>query len=342
MWDPIGDKDSRTGLEHIRALAYGHEAGEPYGVRELAIEEIGCALRDADITCWVDVVRPGQGTSAMLRDAFGLSLLTIEDCTTPLLMPKLDELEDGNVFVAAFVLELTHWSEGPRLRASEVAMVARENCLITLHDRDVAKLEDRLQSELSADDGRARRAGPVLAHTALDTLVDVQLPVMIQTSILAEELEDRLDLKDERSSLSAMEALIVLRRDLLAFRRLAVAQSEIIRRLARVYPDVRAHFLDVSDNQREAIGMVDATCDYIDGAIEAYRLRRDERVEYGIRRLTILTGVLGGLAVIATLWGLNFSHTPGVDHPYGWWIFTVAQTFLALLALLILRTRGML
>jgi magnesium transporter len=182
----------------------------------------------------------------------------------------------------------------------------------------------------------------VLAHTALDTLVDVQLPVMIRTSVLAEELDDRLDLKDERSSLAAMEALIVLRRDLLAFRRLAVAQGEVIRRLARAYPDVRTHFLDVADNQREAIGTVDATCDYIDGAIEAYRLRRDERVEYGIRRLTILTGVLGVLAVIATLWGLNFSHTPGADHPYGWWIFTVAQTLLALLVLLILRRRGML
>jgi magnesium transporter len=288
------------------------------------------------------VRRPGPGASAMLHDAFGLSPLTIEDCTAPLLMPKLDELEDGNIFVAAFALELTPGSDGPRLRAAEVALVVRDNCLITLRDHDVAKLGDRLQFELSADGDRPERAGPVLAHTALDTLVDVQLPVMIRTSVLAEELDDRLDLKDERSSLAAMEALIVLRRDLLAFRRLAVAQGEVIRRLARAYPDVRTHFLDVADNQREAIGTVDATCDYIDGAIEAYRLRRDERVEYGIRRLTILTGVLGVLAVIATLWGLNFSHTPGADHPYGWWIFTVAQTLLALLVLLILRRRGML
>ena len=77
-------------------------------------------------------------------------------------------------------------------------------------------------------------SGAALAHAAFDALVDGHPPVMVRASTIAEELEEVLDPRDERSSISALEALITLRRDLLAFRRLAVAKSEILRRLARV------------------------------------------------------------------------------------------------------------
>jgi hypothetical protein len=59
----------------------------------------------------------------------------------------------------------------------------------------------------------------------------------------------------------------VLRRDLLAFRRLGVAQQEGLQRLGRLYPSVWAYPADVADNHCEAVDTA-ASCDYIDGAIK--------------------------------------------------------------------------
>jgi magnesium transporter len=163
----------------------------------------------------------------------------------------------------------------------------------------------------------------------------------VRAAEVAEHLEDRLDLRAERSSVAMLERLIVLRRDLLAFRRLAVAQQQVLRQLVRAVPQLGAHLSDAADNQREAVNMADATCDYIDGAIEAYRMRRDERVEGGIRRLAVLAGILGPLSLLVGLFGANFRDIPGVEYRWGFWIFLGVEIALALVALAYFRWRGL-
>jgi magnesium transporter len=150
-----------------------------------------------------------------------------------------------------------------------------------------------LKAHLRSDVVPFERSGAELAHTAVDALIDGYLPVLVRLAELAEQLDEQLDPGSERLSLAALESLIMLRRDLLAFRRLAVAQQETLRRLGRLAPEVGARFSDVGDNQRAIIEMADATRDYVDGVIEAYRMRRDERTGSAIRRLTILAAVLG-------------------------------------------------
>lgn len=138
-----------------------------------------------------------------------------------------------------------------------------------------------------------------------------------------------------------LENLIALKRDLItAFRRFAVAQQEILRRLERQYEDRWPYLSDVADNQREAVDMADATQDYVDGAVEAYRLRRDEWTGIGIRRLTMLAGVVGPLSVFTAWYGTNFSNIPGVDAPYAFYVFVGGQILFIVLVLLYLHNRG--
>ena len=153
----------------------------------------------------------------------------------------------------------------------------------------------------------------MLAYEVLDALVDGHLPALVSIAAAAEELEDRLNPRNDRASTAALENLIVLRRDFLAFRRLAVAQQEALRRLGRTAEEIRDYLSDVTDNQREAVDMADATRDYIEGAIEAYRMRRDERSEVGIRRLTVLAALLGPLTLFAGWYGMNFTYIPGAE-----------------------------
>ena len=264
-------------------------------------------------------------------------------------MPKADatssEGDDGAAaFVAAFAARLEEGPEdGPRLRAQEVDLVVGEGYLVTVRDGPMEEVEERLASLVRSGGPHAPEAqGPALAHAALDALVDGQMPVMVRIAAVAEELEDALDPDDERSSVPALEALITLRRDLLAFRRLAVAQVEAIRRLARALPRIAARLSDVEDNQREAIDMADATRDYVDGAVEAYRMRRDERSGRGIRRLTVLAAVLGPLTLISGIYGANFEVIPGAGSPYGFWVFVAAQVSFLVLAVWYLGRRGLL
>jgi magnesium transporter len=188
----------------------------------------------------------------------------------------------------------------------------------------------------------AEESGMGLAHTALNTIVEHHLPVMLRTAEIAEELNEQLDLRSHRESVVALEHLIVLRRDLLAFRRLGVAQPEVLRRLGRLFPGVRAHLADVADDEREAMDTAAAICDYIDGAIEAYRMRRTVRTEGGIQRLTVLAGIFAPLSLLIGLWGINFRNIPGTHVAWGWPIFVAVLCCLGFLGALYFRRRGLL
>jgi len=200
----------------------------------------------------------------------------------------------------------------------------------------------RLEAALGPDGDLPEQSGAALAHIGLDAIVDQHLPVMLRAAEIAEDLEDLLDPVSEREGLAALERLIVLRRDLLAFRRLGVAQQEVLRRLGRILPGMRAHLEDVADDQREAIETAAATCDYIDGAIEAYRVRRDARTENAIRRLTVLAGILWPISLVIGLWGVNFTNIPGTDTSWGWSVFVAAQILFILLGAWYFRHRRLL
>jgi magnesium transporter len=345
IWDPTGgEARDRSGLpidegtEEIRILARPLSAEGQ--VREVTTKDLQGVVRDPGLLIWIDILRPREKSARLLQESLGLGSLTVEDCTMPLRMPKIDILPDRGAFVAAFAGRLEDGGE-PRLRAVEVDMVIGPTYLVTVRDRSLKEVDERLCFLMYSEEVSPERAvGTTLAHAALDALVDGQLPVVVGAATVAEELEELLDPRDERTSIAALEKLITLRRDLLAFRRLAVAQREVLRRLGRAYSGLGAHLSDVSDNQWEAVDMADATRDYVEGAVEAYRFRRDERSEADIRRLTVLASILGPPTLLAAVYGASFQYIPGTEEPWGFWAFIGAQLVFIVLAIWYLRRRG--
>lgn len=351
MWDPTGGEARKgsglpveRGAEELRIRC--SSTGE--GARELGSGELGAALADEECAVWIDLLRPQEESRGILSGELGLGPLVVEDCLAPLRMPKMDAF-DGGVFVAAFAVRLERDDPAPaHLRAVEVDLVVGENYLVTVRDGPVREIEEAVERRLgSPGDGRTEeggyeRHGERLAYAALDSLVDGHLPALVGAATVAEEFEERLDPRNERASTAALENLILLRRDLSAFRRLAIAQQESLRRLGRWSRGLRGHLSDVADNQREAVDMADATRDYVEGAVESYRMRRDERSEAGIRRLTVLAGIIGPLTLLAGWWGANFESIPGSDSQWGFAVFIGVQILFAAAAVWFMRRRGLL
>lgn len=353
VWDPTGGEARvgsglpvEEGAEEIRVLVRDVEED----TREAEVGEVEALLASPSSAFWIDLVRPHHRARRLLSETLALDPLTVEDCLSPLRMPKMDALRDGDgrlngAFVAAFAARLDREDDAAQLRAVEVDLVVGERYLVTVRDGPLKEVERHVSRRLREGDELMREAGAgaALAHAALDAMVDGHLPTLVGAASAAEELEERLDPRNERSSAAAFEALISLRRDLSAFRRLATAQQEALRRFGRTGDDdLRDHLDDVVDNQREAVDMADAASDYVEGAIETYRTRRDERTERGIRRLTGIAAILGVLTLFSGIYGMNFSYLPGAEDPEGFWIFVSSQVVFAVAAMVFLVRRGLL
>jgi magnesium transporter len=347
VWDPSGG-EGRTGSglpveagdEEIQVLARSAQDGT---IRKVLQQELASLMGESGWALSIDILRPRIEARTLLQKTLELGPLTVEDCMEPLRMPKMDTFPGENgktqgAFIAAFALRLLKRENEVQLRAIEVDLVVGPNYLVTVRDTPVAEVSQRVESKLQKD--LSEDSGQMLAYEALDALIDGHLPVLVSTAAAAEELEEALDPRNERVSITALENLIALKRDLSAFRRLAVAQQETLKRLGREYVEMRPYLSDVADNQRETVDMADATRDYVDGAVEAYRMRRDEWVGLGIRRLTVLASVLGPLAVFTAWYGTNFSDIPGVDLPYAFYGFVGVQILFIVLVFLYLRRRS--
>lgn len=344
VWDPTGGEARagsglpvEEGEEKVRILARDADGA----VREVPADGLEDALSEAGTAVWIDLLRPRGRAEEILRDVLDLSPLTVEDCLSPLRMPKIDAFPDGSgAFVAAFAARVGDGGE-PRLRAIEVNLVIGGSYLVTVRDGPVREVEETLAARLRSEESLPEEAGAVLAHAVLDALTDGHLPALVSTAEQAETLEGDLDPRYERHSARALEGLILLRQNLLSFRRLAVAQQEVLKRLGRSIPAVREYLSDVEDNQREAVDMADATQDYVEGVIETYRLRRDERSEHAVRRLTVLAGIIGPLTLVSGIYGANFAWIPGAESPYGFPLFVGAQLLFAGAAVWFLYRRGL-
>lgn len=323
-----------------RVLILARPAAGRMQSREVAEEELEAAIADGEVV-WIDLADPESTVAPLLSDRLQIGSLTVEDCLLPLRMPKLDHLPEGGAFVGAFAIHLDGGHE-PRLRSFAVPLIIGSTYLVTVRRHPMPDDAAPIEAALCGGTDLPEQSGAALAHAALDALIDRHLPVMLRTAEVAEELEEDLDPGIKNESLLALERLIVLRRDLLAFRRLGVAQQEVVRRLGRAFPTMREYLADVADNQREAVETAAATCDYIDGAIESFRVRRDMRTDDGIRRLTVLAAIIGPLTVLIGLWGVNFPNIPGTEHEWGWSVFVGSQVCFVALAAWYVRRRGLL
>ncbi len=346
VWDPTGGAEREgsglpveVGEEKVR-IFYRDPSGD---TEEIPVNELDAALSEEGGVVWIDLIRPRTVAEGILRDTLEFPPLTVEDCTAPLRMPKMDAFEvkeRSDVFVAVFAVRVER-EESLGLLAVEVDLVVGPNYLVTVRDGPLPEISGSVRECLRSGD-LGEEPGGMLAYYVLDGLIDGHLPGLVEIATAAEELEFSLDPGEERASVAALENLIALRRDLSAFRRLAIAQQEILRRVGRTSRSLRGSFSDVADNQREAVDMADATRDYVEGAVEAYRLRRDERSGLGIRRLTVFAAILGPLSLLSGIYGTNFRQLPGSDGPLAFWIFIAVQVVFVAAAVVFLGKRGLL
>ena len=112
----------------------------------------------------------------------------------------------------------------------------------------------------------------------------------------------------------------MFRRDLLELRRLALAQREAIRPLARgecdyVAPMLGRRFSHVSDHLTRVVELTDSLREVLGAIRENYQSLMARRTNEIMRTLTILSTILLPMSLIAGIYGMNLKTWPAVEEP---------------------------
>jgi magnesium transporter len=256
---------------------------------------------------WLNIEKPTRLEMDYLAKNYLFHLFDLEDCLSRIERPKIDEYENYLFLVLHFPVFKV---EARVTTPSQVSIFIGEGYLVTVHTGDLkplSKLFDDCQLNERAREEHMARSSGYLLYRILDRLVDYCFPILNRVIANVEAAEDRLFSETARDT---VQEISVLRRDIMAYRRIIRPQPAILKSLeVREYPflreDLDVYFGDIGDH----IGKISETLDEYKEVVEGLNATSDSlfshRTNEVMKMLTILGTILLPLLVISGIYGMN-------------------------------------
>ena len=223
-----------------------------------------------------------------------------------------------------------------------LAIVAGRNFVLTLHRGPLAALE-----QLRAREHADTHLGVLSAESFTASLLDWQLASYFDAVTDFEAAVDRLEvaLLGRRFRHDYLPELAALRRGASRLRRMLAPHRNLFSALAR--PDFRpdadgdanAHFLALDERFMRAMDAVENARDLVVGSFELSTTRTAQRTNDTMRALTVFTVLIGTLAVVAGVLGMNFPAPFFDSGARGFWIAVGTMAGIAVAGLGLARWR---
>lgn len=231
---------------------------------------------------------------------------------------------------------------GLEFAGATLTLVSGRNLVVTLHDQPLAFI-DALRERESAQGDIGALGAASFAASLLDWHLSSYFEAVSRFEMAVERLE--VDILRGRQA-PCLDELRNLRKAASRLRRMLAPHRVVFAGLAR--PDFRpgeeeaanGHFLSLERTYERAMDMVENARDLVVGSFELFSSQTALVTNESMRTLTFATVVIGLLAVIAGVLGMNF-HTPFFDTgTLGFALASAVMLVLAVGAVLLGRRRN--
>ncbi|KPJ51898.1 MAG: magnesium transporter [Dehalococcoidia bacterium DG_18] len=265
---------------------------------------------------WLNVEKPTHADMDYLAENYLFNLFDLEDCLSRIERPKIDEYKNYLFLVLHFPV----FNEKARVTTpSQVSVFIGEDFLVTVHSGELKPLANLFNdcelNERAREEHMARSSGYLL-YRILDRLVDYCFPITNKIIANVEAAEDRLFSEPARDT---VQEISVLRRDIMAYRRIIRPQPAILKSLeVREYPflreDLDVYFGDIGDHVSKISETLDEYKEVVEGLNATSDSLFSHRTNEVMKMLTILGTIILPMLVISGLYGMNIS-LPFEDSP---------------------------
>ncbi|MFC1901179.1 magnesium transporter CorA family protein [Chloroflexota bacterium] len=277
--------------------------------RELNIESVTWGQ-----LTWTDIEKPTSRETDYLADKYPFHPLDLDDCLSRIQRPKIDEYKDYLFLVFHFPVF------NPEARVttpSQLSVFIGKDYLITLHKgelKPLVKLFKECQLEDEAREEHFSQGSAYLLYRIVDRLVDYCLPILSKIGHNIEKVEETI-FSEMRG---AIREISVLRRDVIAFRRIIWPMRAVIGSLEpKVRPftnmDLTVYFGDMVDHLNKIWDGLDEYKEIIEGLSDTHDSVATNRTNEVMRMLTVIATILLPITVVASIFGMNIPLGPFGD-----------------------------
>lgn len=288
---------------------------------------------------WLDITYPSPEELDLLRKELNFAEFSIEDATRYDHPPKVEEVgEDGERKPYLFVIARAPSREPGG--SSGVSFFIRTRLLVTVHELD-SRHVDTAMERILRDPKKTIGAGiEFAAHAILDELVETYEPALDAFEAKIEELETLIVEDHEKCGL---DKILKLRQDAMNLHRETRPMRDVMASLAReghplIKPKARIAFRDLYDHIQRTLDRLETDRELIASLRDAFLALQNNRMNEVMKTLTMVTVVVGALAVITGVFGMNLK-IPGGEADHGFWFSLAGMAFLAMVIFIIFKVK---
>jgi magnesium transporter len=309
----------------LHAMVYTTDGVERY-------DDVDAALSAPGET-WVHADDAEPTEMRVLEERFGIHQLAVEDVRREQTRPKTAEY-DTHTFVLLKTARLSQRDEiafHKEVRTNPVGFFVGDEWLVTMSTGNI-DVVDPLASQWTKNGQLfANRGTDFLAYRIMDAIVDEYFDIL-------DELEDDIEAIEERvleePDPQLLEELNAVRRDLLAFRKVAWPAREAIAYLSRgdtpqVAERNEKYFRDVYDHLVQVVDLVETYRDLTGGSRDIYLNTVSQSTNEVMKTLTVVATIFIPLTFVVGVYGMNFADTP-FAMPELYWTYGYPATMLGM------------
>lgn len=314
----------------VNCVAYapdGRRRDIPFGqIGEVLADEHGGFI-------WLGLYEPAEDLLDRLQEEFGLHELAIEDAHHAHQRPKIEAYGDS-LFIALHTAQLVK----DEIEFGETHVFLGPRYLVTVrHDASLSYAPARQHCEQHPE---MLELGPSYAlYAILDFIVDNFQPLAGEFQDELDELEQLIFARNFRPE--TIQRLYKLKRGLTRMRLAVAPLQDILSQLVRLHPglirkETRLYFRDVFDHAVRLNEAIDTLREMVSAAmtvnLSLVTLAQGEVV----KRLAGWAALVAAPTLIASWYGMNFSHMPELDGAYSYYAVSgvTAAIVVALYAIL--------
>ncbi len=291
---------------------------------------------------WTNIVHPVPEDVEYLRQEYPhFHPLDLEDVLSTIERPKLDEYDDY-LFV---VLQFPIWDPVRRMsRSAEVDLFVGSGYVVTAHDGNLKPL-GQLFNECNTDE-KARqqvmgRGASKVFYTVIDRLVDYLFPMLYKIDAKIRRLEEDVFVENERR---IIQELAVVRRDIIAMRRIVHPQVAIVENLERIdrayiREELDVYFGDILDHLNKATDLIAYHGEIVFGLTDTANTLANLHTNDIMRILTLISVIMLPLTLLSGIYGMNIL-LPLADFQFAFLVIILTMILMAVSMLVYFRRRG--
>ena len=290
---------------------------------------------------WTNIEKPTPKDIEHLRRNFSFHPLDLEDCLSKIERPKIDEYEDYLFIVMHFPI---YDRDSEVSQPSEIDFFIGANYLITIHDGRLNPVLQLFEDCQSYEQTRQRHMGTGashLLHSVIDKLVDYCFPILAKVDHNIQTIEDEIFSKNMRE---IVQRISIVRRDIIALRRIIKPQLSIVANLEHVdrpfiREDLDVYLGNIHDHLQKAWEELEDHREVLVGLSDTSESVISYRINNVMKILTIISVMTLPLTLISGIYGMNVI-LPGENHLWTFPIIIAAMVVIVLAMLLFFKKKN--